>query len=74
MRQKVKFTRQRAHTTEEVEGQLRATKLRLEARIGEEITDTMAILEWMIPRAADTINRFLVQLNTEYDTRKWQGV
>ena len=25
-----------------------------------EITDTMAILEWMIPQAADTINRFLV--------------
>ena len=30
----------------------------LEARIGVEITDTMAILEWMIPQAADTINRF----------------
>ena len=30
-----------------------------EARIGVEITDTMAILEWMIPQAADTINRFL---------------
>ena len=32
----------------------------LEARIGVEITDTMAILEWMIPQAADTMNRFLV--------------
>ena len=31
----------------------------LEARIGVEITDTMATLEWMIPQAADTINRFL---------------
>ena len=45
---------------QEVKGQLRATKLGLEARIGVEITDAMAILEWMIPQAADTINRFLV--------------
>ena len=42
------------------QGQIRAIKLGLEARIGEEITETMAILEWMIPQAADTINRFLV--------------
>ena len=45
---------------QEVKAQLRATKLGLEARIGVEITDTMAILDWMIPQAADTINRFLV--------------
>ena len=45
---------------QEVKGQLRAIKLGLEARIGVEITDTMAILEWMIPQAAGTINRFLV--------------
>ena len=31
-----------------------------EGRIGVEIMDTMAILEWTIPQAADTINRFLV--------------
>ena len=45
---------------QEVKAQLRATKLGLEARIGVEIMDTMAILEWMIPQVADTINRFLV--------------
>ena len=45
---------------QEVKGQLRATKLGLEARHGVEITDTMAISERMIPQAADTINRFLV--------------
>ena len=45
---------------QDVKGQLRATKLGLEARIGVEITDTMAVLEWMIPQAADTINRLLV--------------
>ena len=45
---------------QDVKGQLRATKLGLEARIGVEITDTMANLEWMIPQAADTINRLLV--------------
>ena len=43
-----------------MKGLLRATKLGSEARIGVEITDTMAILEWVIPQAADTINRFLV--------------
>ena len=45
---------------QEVKGQLRATKMGLEARIGVDIMDTMAILEWMIPWAAVTINRFLV--------------
>ena len=45
---------------QELKGQLRATKLGLEDRIGVEIKDTMAILEWMIPQAADTINRFSV--------------
>ena len=45
---------------QEIKGQLRAMKLGLEARTGEEITETMAILEWMIPHAADTVNRFLV--------------
>ena len=43
-----------------MEGQLRATKLGLVARIGVDITDTMATLEWMIPQAADTTKRFLV--------------
>ena len=45
---------------QEVKGQLRANKLGLDAGIGVEITESMAILEWMIPQAADTINRFLV--------------
>ena len=44
---------------QDVKGQLRAIKLGLETRIGVEITDTMAILEWMIPQAADTINRLV---------------
>ena len=35
---------------QEVKGQSRAARLGLEARIGVEITDTMAILEWMIRR------------------------
>ena len=45
---------------QEVKEQLRATNLGLEARIGVEITDTMAILKWMIPQAADTIHNFFV--------------
>ena len=45
---------------QEVEGQLRATRLGLEARRGGEITETMASLEWMVSRASYTINRFLV--------------
>ena len=43
---------------QEVEGQLRP-KFGSEARIGVEITETVAILGWMTPQAADTINRFL---------------
>ena len=53
----------------------------LEARIGVEITDTMAILEWMIPRAADATNRFLVGddgrtafLQNTTQELPWQGV
>ena len=33
---------------------------RIGARIGVEITDTMATLEWMIPQVTDTVNSFLV--------------
>ena len=42
---------------QEVKGQLRATQFGLEARIFVEIMDTTAILEWMIPQAADTIKK-----------------
>ena len=45
---------------QEVKNQLRVTVCGLEARIRRAITETMAILEWMIPQAADTINRFLI--------------
>ena len=44
---------------QEVKGQSRATKLGPEDGIGVEITDTMAILEWTIPQAADSISKFL---------------
>ena len=40
----------------EVKGQLKVTKFGFEGRNGVEITD----MEWMIPQAADTRNRFLV--------------
>ena len=44
---------------QEVKAQLRATKLGLEARVGQEVKGEMPILEWMIPHASHTINRFL---------------
>ena len=45
---------------QEVKAQLRAIKLGLEARIGEEVQVDRPILEWMIPHAGQTINRFQV--------------
>ena len=45
---------------QEVKCQLRAIKLGLEARIEKEIDNKMAILEWMIPHASDSINKYLV--------------
>ena len=45
---------------QEVKAQLRATKLGLEARLGATIRVESPILEWMIPHAAHTINRYLV--------------
>ena len=45
---------------QDVKAQLRAVKLGLEARIGEEIHVNCPVLEWMIPHAAQTINRFQV--------------
>ena len=45
---------------QEIKAQLRATKLGLEARLGEEVEATRAILEWMVPHSANTVNRFLV--------------
>jgi len=48
---------------QEVKCQLRATKLGLEARIQREVAKTEAILEWMIPHAADTVNRFLLGMD-----------
>ena len=48
---------------QEVKAQLRAVKLGLEARIKKEIRGTHEILEWMIPYAANTINRFLIGID-----------
>ena len=45
---------------QEVKAQLRATKLGLEARLGATIRAESPILEWMIPHAAHTINRYLI--------------
>ena len=45
---------------QEVKCQLRAIKLGLEARLEKEIDNKQAILEWMIPHAADSINKYLV--------------
>ena len=45
---------------QEVKAQLRAIKLGLEARVGEEIHVDRPILERMIPHAAQTLNRFQV--------------
>ena len=45
---------------QEIKAQLRAIKLGLEARIEREVPVNCAALEWMIPHAAHTINRFLV--------------
>ena len=45
---------------QDVKAQLRAVKLALEARIGEDINVNCPVLEWMIPHAAQTINRFQV--------------
>ena len=44
---------------QEIKAQLRAIKLGLEARLQKELEATLPILEWMIPHAANTINRFL---------------
>ena len=41
---------------QDVKAQLRAVKLGLEARIGEEINVNCPVLEWMIPHAAQTTN------------------
>ena len=45
---------------QEVKCQLRALKLGLEARIKKEVDVNSEILEWMIPHAADCINKYLV--------------
>ena len=47
-------------TVQEVKAQLRALKLGLEARIGRTVRAEEPILEWMIPHAGQTINRYLV--------------
>ena len=48
---------------QEVKCQFRATKLGLEARIQREIASAEAILEWMIPHAADAVNRLLLGMD-----------
>ena len=45
---------------QEVKAQLRAIYLALEARLTTAMDKRKAVVEWMIPHAADTINRFLV--------------
>ena len=44
----------------EVKSQLRAIKIGLETRIRAQVNIEWPVLEWMIPHAADVINRFLM--------------
>ena len=44
----------------EVKSQLRAIKICLETRIRAQVNIEWSVLEWMIPHAADVINRFLM--------------
>ena len=44
---------------QEVKAQLRTIKLGLEARVGREVHQEMAVMDWMILHSSGTINRFL---------------
>ena len=45
---------------QEVKAQMRAVKIGLEMKVQATVNPTWAIIEWMLPHAADLINRFLV--------------
>ena len=47
-------------TVQEVKNQLRVIKLALEYRLKKELTNDLCILEWMIPQASNSLNRFQV--------------
>ena len=45
---------------QDVKAQMRAIKIGFEMRLQAPVIPTWAIIEWMIPHAADLINRFFV--------------
>ena len=58
---------------QQFQGQFRAIKDGLEARIGTRITECMTIVPWMVIHAARTINRYQVGQDGKTAYKRWKG-
>ena len=58
---------------QQIQGQFRAMKDNLETRIGERLSETSAIVPWIIIHAARTLNRYHLGTDGKTAYRRWKG-